>query len=99
MGCALIHDIPPAGEIVERICREAERLIRAQAAGFGHLQDRRERREMKAMRDQFLECVPTLRRDDQPVSATALIKYAYSSNPNEYESRSWVPRPGQGRSP
>ena len=32
---ALIHVIPPAGEIVERICREAERLIRAQATGYG----------------------------------------------------------------
>jgi nitronate monooxygenase len=26
-ACALIHDIPPAGEIVERIVAEAERLI------------------------------------------------------------------------
>lgn len=26
-SCALIHDIPPAGEIVERIIAEAERLI------------------------------------------------------------------------
>jgi nitronate monooxygenase len=27
-ACALIHDIPPAGEIVERIVTEAERLLR-----------------------------------------------------------------------
>ena len=39
-SCALIHDIPPAGEIVERTCREAERLIRAQATGFGQLHGR-----------------------------------------------------------
>jgi nitronate monooxygenase len=26
-SCALIHDIPPAGEIVERVIAEAERLI------------------------------------------------------------------------
>ncbi len=30
-SCAFIHDIPPAGEIVERISAEAERLIRAHA--------------------------------------------------------------------
>jgi|SRR5262245_39351024 len=34
-SCALIHDIPPAGEIVERIGAEAERLIRSQAAVLG----------------------------------------------------------------
>ena len=28
-ACALIHDIPPAGEIVERIVAEAERVIRS----------------------------------------------------------------------
>jgi nitronate monooxygenase len=33
-GCALIHDIPRAGEIVERISAEAERLIRSHAATF-----------------------------------------------------------------
>jgi nitronate monooxygenase len=33
-GCALIHDIPPAGEIVERIVAEAEQLIRSRAAAF-----------------------------------------------------------------
>ncbi len=27
-ACALIHDIPPAGVIVERIVAEAERLLR-----------------------------------------------------------------------
>ena len=26
-ACALIHDIPPAGEIVERIIKEAEQLL------------------------------------------------------------------------
>jgi nitronate monooxygenase len=26
-ACALIHDIPPAGEIVERTVAEAERLL------------------------------------------------------------------------
>jgi nitronate monooxygenase len=31
-SCALIHDIASAGEIVERICAEAEHLIRSQAA-------------------------------------------------------------------
>ena len=31
-SCVLIHDIPPAGEIVERIGAEAEHLIRSQAA-------------------------------------------------------------------
>ena len=31
-SCAFIHDIPPAGEIVERTCAEAKRLIRAHAA-------------------------------------------------------------------
>src|SRR5262245_45484143 len=34
-GRALIHDIPPAGEIVERIGAEAERLIRAHATALG----------------------------------------------------------------
>ncbi|MBV8509263.1 MAG: nitronate monooxygenase [Xanthobacteraceae bacterium] len=34
-ACALIHDIPPAGELVERIGAEAERLIRSQAAALG----------------------------------------------------------------
>jgi len=33
-GCALIHDIPPAAEIVERISAEAERLIRSHASTF-----------------------------------------------------------------
>jgi nitronate monooxygenase len=33
-SCALIHDIPPAGEIVERVSAEAERLIRSYAAAF-----------------------------------------------------------------
>jgi len=33
-GCALIHDIPPAAEIVERISADAERLIRSHAAIF-----------------------------------------------------------------
>ena len=32
--CALIHDIPPATEIVERIGAEAERLIRSHAAAL-----------------------------------------------------------------
>jgi nitronate monooxygenase len=39
-SCAFIHDIPPAGETVERTCREAERLIRAQATSFGQLHER-----------------------------------------------------------
>jgi nitronate monooxygenase len=30
-SCALIHDVPPAGEIVQRISTEAERLIRTYA--------------------------------------------------------------------
>src|SRR4029077_17390861 len=34
-SCALIHDIPPAGDIVEQIGAEAERLIRAHATAFG----------------------------------------------------------------
>jgi nitronate monooxygenase len=33
-GCALIHDIPPAAEIVERIVAQAELLIRSHAATF-----------------------------------------------------------------
>jgi len=33
-ACALIHDIPSAREIVERIATEAERLIRSQAAAL-----------------------------------------------------------------
>jgi nitronate monooxygenase len=33
-ACALIHDIPPAGEIVVRIVPEAERLIALQHAGI-----------------------------------------------------------------
>jgi nitronate monooxygenase len=39
-SCALIHDIPPAGEIVERIGAEAERLIRAHATAAAQLQGR-----------------------------------------------------------
>jgi nitronate monooxygenase len=35
-SCALIHDIPAAGEIVERIGAEAERLIRSQVAVLGY---------------------------------------------------------------
>jgi nitronate monooxygenase len=31
-GCALIHDIPLAGEIVERVIAEAERLIGSRGA-------------------------------------------------------------------
>jgi len=35
-ACALIHDIPPAGEIVERIIKEAEQLLaRHQGLGVG----------------------------------------------------------------
>lgn len=34
-SCALINDIPPAGEIVERISAEAEHLIRSHAAEIG----------------------------------------------------------------
>jgi nitronate monooxygenase len=34
-SCALVHDIPPAADIVERIGAEAERLIRSHAATFG----------------------------------------------------------------
>jgi NAD(P)H-dependent flavin oxidoreductase YrpB (nitropropane dioxygenase family) len=33
-SCALIHDIPPASEIVERIGAEAERVIRSHAATY-----------------------------------------------------------------
>jgi nitronate monooxygenase len=32
-ACALIHDIPPAGEIVERIVSEADRLLSRRGAG------------------------------------------------------------------
>jgi nitronate monooxygenase len=28
-ACGLIHDVPPAGEIVERVVAEAERLLPA----------------------------------------------------------------------
>jgi hypothetical protein len=35
-SCAFIHDIPPAGEILERIGGEAERLIRAHATALSH---------------------------------------------------------------
>jgi nitronate monooxygenase len=34
-SCAVIHDIPPAGEIVERIGAETERLIRGHATTLG----------------------------------------------------------------
>ncbi len=39
-SCALIHDIPPAGDIVEQIGAEAERLIRAHATAFGQFHER-----------------------------------------------------------
>jgi nitronate monooxygenase len=31
-ACALIHDIPLAGEVVERVVREAEELLRYHSA-------------------------------------------------------------------
>jgi nitronate monooxygenase len=34
-ACALIHDIPPAGEIVKRIVAEAERLLPSRLGGVG----------------------------------------------------------------
>ena len=34
-ACALIHDIPQAGEIVQRIVAEAERLLPAHLGGTG----------------------------------------------------------------
>ena len=34
-ACALIHDIPPAGEIVERVVAEAERLLRRGGGSSG----------------------------------------------------------------
>jgi nitronate monooxygenase len=34
-ACALIHDIPQAGEIVQRIVAEAERLLPARLGGSG----------------------------------------------------------------
>jgi nitronate monooxygenase len=34
-ACALIHDIPPASEIVERIVTEAERLLQPRRGGVG----------------------------------------------------------------
>jgi hypothetical protein len=33
-ACALIHDIPPAGEIIDRIAAEAEHVIRSHAAAL-----------------------------------------------------------------
>jgi hypothetical protein len=33
-ACALIHDLPPAGEIVERIVAEADRLLRSALLRF-----------------------------------------------------------------
>jgi nitronate monooxygenase len=34
-ACALIHDIPQAGEIVKRIIGEAERLLPTRLGGVG----------------------------------------------------------------
>lgn len=34
-SCALVHDIPPAGEIVRRTVAEAERLLPPSRSGFG----------------------------------------------------------------